>query len=78
MPQRVIPLGEIFEIGIDAAVAESCRRGALVGFFQRAIFIGMAEGAIRDFVFVFLKNDGVIHFQRRKNSFTQKLAVGFS
>jgi hypothetical protein len=60
--QRVVPLGEIFEIRIDAAIAE--RRGscALIRFFERVVFFGVAERAVRDFVFSCLENDGVIHF----------------
>src|SRR2546427_8612970 len=38
----------------------------------------MTKGAIRDFVFSFLKDDGVIHFERRKNSCVKEVTVGFS
>ena len=73
-----IPLREIFQIGIDAAITE--RRGscALIGFFQRVVFFCVAERAIRNFVFSFFVDDGVSHFQRGKNSFLQKFAVRFS
>jgi hypothetical protein len=76
--QRVVPLREILEIRIDAAIAQRRRRRALVRFTQQTIFLGVTKRAILDFIFSFLKNDGVAHFQGLENSFLQKFTVRFS
>ena len=74
----VVPPGEIFEIRIDAAIAERCGGRAPIGFFERVPILGVAEGAAHDFIFSLLENDGVIHFQRGKNSFAQEITIRFS
>jgi len=76
--QCIVPFGEIFEIRIDAAVTERCRRRTLVRFFKGSAILGVAKGAIRDSVLAFLKNHCVIHFEGCKNSRMQKVTVRFA
>src|SRR6266481_789717 len=76
--QRVIPRREILETGIDAAIAQRRRCRALVRFIEQTIFFGVTKRAILDFIFSFLKNDGVAHFEGLKNSFLEKFTVRFS
>src|SRR5579864_5614961 len=43
LPQGVVPFCEVFEVGIDAAIAKGCRSGTLVRFFKRTVFHRVAE-----------------------------------
>ena len=76
--ERVVPLCEIFEIRVYAAVAKRCRGCALIGLLKQTIFFGVAEGAIRNLVFSFLVGDRVMHLQRSENAVAKEFSVRFS
>jgi len=74
--EPIVPLNEIFEIGVDAAVAESCGRRTLIGFSPDASFLGVAVGALRNLALASFVRDSVIHAQRSKDAFAQEFAEG--
>src|SRR5262249_52401782 len=76
--ERVIPLREIAERRIDAAIAERRGSRALIGLLPRATVSRMPERAIGDFVFALLVRDRLIHFQRRKDALVEELTETFA
>jgi hypothetical protein len=80
----VVPLFEISEIRIDAAISLRCGSRALVGFLKRAgiFFSCVAVGAVCDFVLSLDVEQSAIHVQRRKDAlkqeFTERLSGDFS
>jgi len=71
--QRRIPLGEVLEIRVDAAVAQSCRRGTLVGLHKSITAFGVPEGAILNAVFALAICQRFVHVQGREDTLVQEL-----
>jgi len=78
VPEGCVPLGEIVEVGVDAAVAEDSGGGTLVGFAPGVVVFGASEGAVGDFVFAFFVGEGVVHAERGEDAIVEELAEGFA
>src|SRR5215472_18034722 len=74
MCEGLVPLRQVFERGVDTAVAQRCRGVALVVLCPDAMSPGVSVGAVDDFVLVLYICDGLLHAQGSEDAITQKLA----